>query len=91
MPRIVIKSATGPTEVKTPSGDSVWVCGCGLTNNSDGTCNGNHRKLDVASEDRNTIYQYDHNGQRREVGKLDEVDGKQCCGGRCCKSDDSDI
>lgn len=95
MPRIVIKSATGPFEVKTPKGDSVWICGCGLTDNPDGTCNGNHKKFKVAEEDPDKLYQYDE-GVRLEVAELvdekdkdDEDDDdndccqKGCCGGGC--------
>ncbi len=95
MPRIVIKSATGPFEVKTPKGDSVWICGCGLTDNPDGTCNGNHKKLNVAEEDPDKLYQYD-DGERLEVAELvdekdkddededDDEDDDDCCGKGCC-------
>lgn len=51
MPRLVIHTATGPSEVKTKSGDSVWICRCGLTDNEDGTCSSNHKKFKVADED----------------------------------------
>jgi CDGSH-type Zn-finger protein len=92
MPRIVIKTATGPVEVKTKSGDSVWICACGLTDNEDGTCSGNHRKLKVATEDPNKLYQYE-DGKRLEVAELaddEEVGEKQgCCGGGCCGGDGS--
>lgn len=81
MPRLVTHTATGPTEVKTKSGDSVWICRCGLTDNEDGTCNGNHRKLEVAEEDVETLYVYDENGERSEVEEDD------CC---CTDSDEDD-
>lgn len=93
MPRIVIKTATGPIEVKTKSGDSVWICGCGLTDNEDGTCNGNHRKYKVTEEDADKLYQYDE-GKRREVAELADDDdeaahaGRGCCGGGCCGGGD---
>jgi len=43
MARIVKLEAQGPQEVKTPSGDSVWVCMCGLTKKN-GLCDGSHKR-----------------------------------------------
>ena len=83
MPRLVIHTAVGPTEVKTKQGDSVWICRCGLTNNEDGTCSGNHKKLKVAEEDPKKIYEYDDDGKRHQLAE-------ECCGDDCCKDEDHD-
>lgn len=86
MSRQVIMTGIKPAEVKTKSGDSILVCRCGLTDKADGTCSGNHRKFQVASEDPKITYQYDKKGKRQEV--LDE-----CCSDQCCaeeKETDSD-
>lgn len=82
MPRLVIHTATGPTEVKTKDG-SVWICRCGLTENEDGTCSGNHKKLKVADEDPNEIYEYGEDGKRHQLAE-------ECCGDDCCKDEDHD-
>lgn len=81
MPRLVIHTATAPAEVKTKSGDSVWICRCGLTDNEDGTCNSNHKKLKVAEEDPKKIYEYDEDGKRHQLAE-------ECCGEDCCKDGD---
>lgn len=67
MARLVKHTATGPAEVKTKSGDSVWVCRCGLTSHEDGTCSSNHKKCKVAEEEQGKLYQYDAEGNRQEV------------------------
>lgn len=82
MPRLVIHTATGPTEVKTKDG-SVWICRCGLTENEDGTCSGNHKKLQVADEDPNEIYEYGEDGKRHQLAE-------EGCGDDCCKDEDHD-
>lgn len=81
MPRLVIHSATGPTEVKTKGGDSVWICRCGLTSNEDGTCSSNHKKFKLSEEDPKKIYEYDEAGKRRQLAE-------ECCEEDCCKDGD---
>ena len=102
MSRIVVHAATGPAEVKTKKGDSVWICRCGLTDNEDGTCSSNHKKFKVADEDPNQLYQYDKDGKRHQLAKdgcgedccMDEDDDAKkesgCCGGcgGCCRDED---
>ena len=83
MPRLVVHTATGPAEVKTKSGDSVWICRCGLTSNEDGTCSSNHKKFKVAEEDLKKIYEYDEDGKRHQLAE-------ECCGEDCCKDECDD-
>lgn len=83
MSRIVVHAATGPAEVKTKSGDSVWICRCGLTDNEDGTCSSNHKKFKVAEEDSDQLYQYDQDGKRHQLTG-------NCCGEAGCKDGDED-
>ncbi len=64
MPRIIVKSAQGPVEAKTPGGESVWVCKCGLSANPEGRCDGSHKK--TLDEKPGIIYAYDEKG-RAEV------------------------
>lgn len=68
MTRVVKHTADTPSEVKTPSGDSVWICRCGLTTNEDGTCSGMHKKYMVADEEKDKLYCY-KDGKRKEVEK----------------------
>jgi len=74
-------------EVKTKSGDVVWVCRCGLTTNPDGTCNGNHQKWQTHSEKPGEVYAYDPSGRRRQVAVVDledtADDALSACGGGC--------
>jgi len=65
MPRLVIHDQSSPAEVKTKSGDSVWICRCGLTVNEDGTCSGKHNF--VKDEEKEKLYCYDEKFQREEV------------------------
>lgn len=57
MSRIVKHTQTGPSEVNTKSGDSVWICRCGLTQDEKGQCDGSHNK--TTNEDPNTTYSYE--------------------------------
>lgn len=79
MPRLVLHTATGPSELKTPKGDSIWICRCGLTTNADGTCNSNHKKLRVAEEEKGKVYRYDEDGERSECKAVSMSDGKSGC------------
>lgn len=93
MARSVVMTGIAPAEVKTKSGDSVWVCRCGLTANADGTCNGNHKKFKVAEEDKDKLYCYDKTGRRQEVLDSKEEKGDvDCCSGCCsgCGGADQD-
>lgn len=64
MTRLVKHQATGPSEVKTDSGDSVWICRCGLTVNEDGTCSGKHAH--TKGEETGKLYCYDQDFNRTE-------------------------
>ena len=72
MARKVIHSAQGPAEVKTPNGDSVWVCRCGLTKSEQGLCDSSHKQ--TLDEKEGDIYEYDDEGHQEQG----------CCGGGCC-------
>lgn len=61
--RLVKHDETGPKEVKTEHGDSVWVCVCGLTGNKP-LCDGSHKR--TKDEVPGKTYIYD-GGSRREI------------------------
>jgi CDGSH-type Zn-finger protein len=63
MARRVIKKDKGPYEIK-PQQYSVWICMCGLSKNQP-FCDGSHKK--TADEEEGKIYEYDENGNRKEV------------------------
>ncbi len=56
MARLVRHDAQGPQEVKTESGDSVWVCMCGLSGKKP-LCDGSHKR--TQDEDPEKTYVYD--------------------------------
>lgn len=86
MSRVVIHTAHGPALVKTPSGDTVAICRCGLTTNADGTCCGNHKRtLDEAPD---KIYQYDEQLEREELAEDQACD---CDGGECQCADCGEV
>lgn len=60
MARIVEKEAKGPVEV---SGESRWICMCGLSKNQP-FCDGSHKQ--TLDEKEGKIYKYE-NGKRVEV------------------------
>ncbi|MEN2974535.1 MAG: CDGSH iron-sulfur domain-containing protein [Candidatus Caldarchaeales archaeon] len=65
MARVIIHTAKRPLEHKTPSGDSVHICMCGLSS-SYPLCDGSHKM--TADEDPNTIYIYDT--EKKRLAKL---------------------
>jgi CDGSH-type Zn-finger protein len=62
--RKVLKSPQGPFEIK-PQQKSVWICMCGLSKNQP-FCDGSHGK--TRDEEPGKIYEYDDQGNRREIG-----------------------
>jgi CDGSH-type Zn-finger protein len=72
MARKVIHTAHAPAELKTPNGDVVHICRCGLTDSEQGTCDGSHKQ--TLDEKDDTLYEYDNEGHQEEG----------CCGGGCC-------
>ncbi|MCS7126167.1 MAG: CDGSH iron-sulfur domain-containing protein [Aigarchaeota archaeon] len=66
MARIVVHTAKRPFVHKTPSGDSVHICMCGLSSNYP-LCDGSHRM--TTDEDDNTIYLY--NSEKKRLVKFD--------------------
>lgn len=74
MARIVLRTAHGPAEFKTPNGDTVHICRCGLSKSEYGLCDGSHKQ--TLDEKEGEVYEYDGEGHReKEEG---------CCGGGCC-------
>lgn len=73
MSRLVKHTATGPAKVTTKSGDSVYICRCGLTTNEDGTCSGKHSHTE--GEEEGKTYCYSEDFERKECG---------CKSGDCC-------
>ena len=59
--RVILHTAKRPYEYKTPSGESVWICMCGLSDTYP-ICNGKHRL--VRDEDEGSVYIYDQTGNR---------------------------
>lgn len=55
MPRLVRHEATGPIEIK-PQPQSVWICGCGLSQNQP-MCDGSHKTC--RQEAQGKVYVYD--------------------------------
>jgi len=67
MPRLVKHTAHGPSVVKTPKGDEVHVCRCGLTKNPQGLCDGSHTK--TLDEKEGEVCCYDESGERKYLQK----------------------
>jgi len=63
MARKVLKTAKGPRELK-PQSKSVFICMCGLSKNQP-FCDGSHRK--TQDEEEGKVYEYDENGNRKEI------------------------
>jgi CDGSH-type Zn-finger protein len=72
MVRVVKHSASSPAKVTTKSGDSVFICRCGLTTNEDGTCSGKHAH--TIGEEESKLYSYNDEFERHEC------DGCKNCG-----------
>lgn len=79
MPRLIVKTAHGPYEVK-PQKDSAWICMCGLSKNQP-FCDASHKK--TLDEDEKELYVYDPKTGVR-TSQSENMDG--CCGGEggCC-------
>lgn len=67
MARLVRHEGTGPIEVK-PSEKSVWICGCGLSQNMP-FCDGSHKTCRQVEEE-GKLYTYDK--ERKSVVKIEE-------------------
>ena len=64
MARIVKRTQTGPLKIEIPSGQSVWICQCGLSK-SQPRCDGAHKG--TRTEEPGKLYQYDAAGNRITV------------------------
>lgn len=77
MTRLVKHIDQGPSIVK--SENSIFICRCGLTKNTQGLCDQSHKR--TLSEQKDKVYCYDESGKRMEI--LDCCDNKEkCC--NCC-------
>lgn len=74
MPRLVKHTAHGPAVVKTPKGDEIYICRCGLSKNPQGLCDGSHKKTLDEKDDQ--VYCYDEKGERKEMQAKSE---HHCC------------
>jgi len=63
MARVVKHEGKEPIEIKT-SGESKWICRCGLSKNQP-FCDGSHKLCD--DEEEGKIYEYDKEGYRKEI------------------------
>ncbi len=62
MARIIIHTRGSPLVHRTPKGDVVVICMCGLSGNYP-FCDGSHLKTD--GEEGGAVYVYDSSGKRR--------------------------
>jgi len=62
MPRLVRHDRNFPYQVKTNSGEVLWICACGLSKNKP-FCDGSHKK--TQDENPNEIYVYEGESRTR--------------------------
>jgi CDGSH-type Zn-finger protein len=74
MARLVIKTATGPVEVK-PERGATLICMCGLSKTAP-VCDKSHLKTRDEGEG---TFIYSEDGQQRQEVSIEAEDG--CCGG----------
>ncbi|MEM3832761.1 MAG: hypothetical protein QW128_04070 [Thermoprotei archaeon] len=63
MMRVIFHTAKRPYLYKTPNGETIHICMCGLSQTYP-ICHGDHAK--VRDEDENKIFLYDNQGSRLE-------------------------
>jgi|GEM_PF-283038 CDGSH-type Zn-finger protein len=74
MARLIVHTAKRPYQYKTPKGDVIWICMCGLSDTYP-ICSGRHKS--TTDEEDSKVYIYDENRQRvSEVNSI-QGDGKQ--------------
>lgn len=59
--RIIVHTAKGPKAYKTPNGETIYICMCGLSQTYP-ICHGDHAR--VRNEEDNKVYIYDQQGNR---------------------------
>ena len=69
MARIIVHTRGSPLVHRTPKGDVVVICMCGLSGNYP-FCDGSHLKTD--GEEGGAVYVYDSSGKRR--GRVERVE-----------------
>ena len=69
MARIIIHTGGSPLVHRTPKGDTILICMCGLSGNYP-FCDGSHVKTD--GEEGGAIYVYDSSGKR--IGRVERIE-----------------
>ena len=79
MVRLVKHTAHGPARIK-PKGGEISICRCGLSDDPNGLCDGNHKR--TLDEEPGKLYCYDEKLNRQEAVNI-EMGEEECCGGHC--------